>query len=137
MTALDENTVVSPEDEHLEIIHDVAGRMADINIDPQIEVAVSTLEFLQDIEDKTADDIRRIRDQEKLIDMLSGEDYRNRLRNLFTEHLSTLASVHLKQFHADLLYQDAITEMNFRIVPALEEVQQELLLGVVSKPILQ
>lgn len=137
MTALAENIVVSPEGEHLEIVHEVAARLADINIEPQLEIAYGTLEFLQDIEDKTADDVRRIRDQEKLVDTLSGEDYRNRLRNLFTEHLSALNPVYLKQYHSDLLYQDAIAEMNTQIIPALEEVQQELLYGVVSKPTLQ
>lgn len=134
---METSTIVSPEDAHLSIVHSVATRLADMNIEPQIEVAYSTLEFLQDIEDKTADDLRRIKEQEKLVDMLSGNDYRNRLRNLFTEHLSKLATVHLKQYHSDLLYQDAIEQMNTEIIPALEEAQQELLYGVVSKPTLQ
>lgn len=134
---METSTIVSPEDAHLSIVHSVAIRLADMNIEPQIEVAYSTLEFLQDIEDKTADDLRRIKEQEKLVDMLSGNDYRNRLRNLFTEHLSKLDPVHLKQYHSDLLYQDAIEQMNTEIIPALEEAQQELLYGVVSKPTLQ
>ena len=134
---METSTIVSPEDAHLSIVHSVATRLADMNIEPQIEVAYSTLEFLQDIEDKTADDLRRIKEQEKLVDMLSGNDYRTRLRNLFTEHLSKLAPVHLKQYHSDLLYQDAIEQMNTEIIPALEEAQQELLYGVVSKPTLQ
>lgn len=137
MTALAENIVVSQEEAELDILHDVAIRLAEINIEPQIAVAVDTLEFLQDIEDKTADDLRRIKDQEKLVDQLSGEDYRNRLQNLFAEHLATLEPEHLKQYHADIVYQDAIAEMNLQLVPALQEAQQELLYGVVSKPTLQ
>lgn len=137
MSELAENTVVSPDAEHLDLVHIVADRLAAMNIDPQLEVAEETLEFLQDIEDKTADDVRRIRDQEKLVNLLSGEDYHNKLRNIFTEHLAALNPVYLKQYHSDLLYQDAISEMNLQIIPALEEVQQELLYGVVSKPTLQ
>lgn len=131
------STVVSPEDVHLDIVHSLADRLAVMNIDPQLEVAEDTLAFLQDIEDKTADDLRRIRDQEKLITLLSGEDYHNKLRNIFTEHLAELNPVYLKQYHSDILYQDAISEMNIQIIPALEEAQQELLYGVVSKPTLQ
>lgn len=137
MTAVTEKVVVLRENEELDILHDVAIRLAEINIEPQIEAAVDTLEFLQDIEDKTADDLRRIKDQEKLVDTLSGEDYRNCLQNLFTEHLAGLPVEYLKRYHEDLLYQDAIAEMNVQIVPALQEVQQELLYGVVSKPTLQ
>lgn len=131
------STVVSPEDVHLDIVHSLADRLAVMNIDPQLEVAEDTLAFLQDIEDKTADDLRRIRDQEKLVTLLSGEDYHNKLRNIFTEHLAALNPVYLKQYHSDILYQDAISEMNIQIIPALEEAQQELLYGVVSKPTLQ
>lgn len=137
MSELAENTVVSPDAAHLDLVHIVADRLATMNIDPQLEVAEETLEFLQDIEDKTADDVRRIRDQEKLVNLLAGEDYHNKLRNIFTEHLASLNPVYLKQYHSDLLYQDAISEMNLQIIPALEEVQQELLYGVVSKPTLQ
>lgn len=137
MSELTENTVVSPDAAHLDLVHIVADRLAAMNIDPQLEVAEETLEFLQDIEDKTADDVRRIRDQEKLVNLLAGEDYHNKLRNIFTEHLASLNPVYLKQYHSDLLYQDAISEMNLQIIPALEEVQQELLYGVVSKPTLQ
>lgn len=137
MSEVAENTVVSPDDAHMDLVHIVADRLAVMNIDPQLDVAEETLEFLQDIEDKTADDLRRIRDQEKLVNILSGEDYHNKLRNLFTEHLVALNPAYLKQYHSDLLYQDAISEMNVQIIPALEEVQQELLYGVVSKPTLQ
>lgn len=137
MSELAENTVVSPDAAHLDLVHIVADRLAEMNIDPQLEVAEETLEFLQDIEDKTADDVRRIRDQEKLVNLLAGEDYHNKLRNIFTEHLAALNPVYLKQYHSDLLYQDAISEMNLQIIPALEEVQQELLYSVVSKPTLQ
>lgn len=128
---------VKPEDKRTEILHNIAIRLAKLNVDVQMDVAVPTLEFLQDIEDKTADDLRRIKEQTKFIDVLTGVDYRDRLQNLFTEKFAVMSDEHLKEYLDGLIYEEAIAEVNLQIVPALEEVQQELLYGVFEKPTLQ
>lgn len=132
-----EKTIITPEATRTNILHDVANRVAKMNIDAQLEVAVATLEFLEDIEDKTADDVRKIKDQGKLVDLLTGNAYHDRLRNLLAEKLNVLSDEHLKRYRDDTIYQDAIEEMTFELVPALEEAQEEMLYGVVLKPTLQ
>lgn len=132
-----DKNVVSPLDKRTSILHDVAIRLAEMNVNSQLEAAVPMLEFLEDIEDKTADDLRRIRTQEKLVNILSGQDYRGRLQNIFAEKMALLSDEHLTQYRDDLIYQEAIADMNVQIVPALQEVQEELLYGVVTKPTLQ
>lgn len=120
-----------------ELLHDIAIRTANTNIEGQLEVAIQLLEFYQDIEGKTADDLRKIKEQEKFIDLLNGTEYRNRLQNVITEQFSVLSDKHLVQYHEDLLYQDALSGLNITLIPALEDVQQELLYGVFERPTLQ
>lgn len=132
-----QKVVVSPQEKRVTILHDVAKRLATLNVDVQLEVAVETLEFLKEIEGKTADDLRKIRDQEKLVDILSGDEYHGRLSNLFTEKMDALSDEHLERYHSQMLYEDAISEVNFQIVPALDAVQEELVYGLVVKPTLQ
>lgn len=129
--------IVTPEQKRTDTLHAIAARLAKINIDAQLEVAVATLEFLEDIEDKTADDLRKIKDQSKLVDIIGGNEYKDRLQNLFTEKFDVMSDEHLKEYLDGLIYEEAIAEVNLQIVPALEEVQQELLYGVFSKPTLQ
>lgn len=129
--------IVTPEQKRTDTLHAIAARLAKLNIDAQLEVAVATLEFLEDIEDKTADDLRKIKDQSKLVDVIDGNEYKDRLQNLFTEKFSVMSDEHLKEYLDGLIYEEAIAEVNLQIVPALEEVQQELLYGVFSKPTLQ
>lgn len=129
--------IVTPEQKRTDTLHAIAARLAKINIDAQLEVAVATLEFLEDIEDKTADDLRKIKDQSKLVDVIDGNEYKDRLQNLFTEKFAVMSDEHLKEYLDGLIYEEAIAEVNLQIVPALEEVQQELLYGVFSKPTLQ
>lgn len=137
MTELAEKVLPSVVDKRTNILHDVAIRMADLNVRAQLEVAIPTLEFLEDIEGKTADDLRRIRDQQKLVDTLSGQDYRDRLQNLFAEKMDALSDKHLEEYHNQLVYEDAVAEVNVQIIPALEELQEELVYGVINKPTLQ
>lgn len=129
--------IVTPEQKRTDTLHAIAARLAKLNIDAQLEVAVATLEFLEDIEDKTADDLRKIKDQSKLVDVIDGNEYKDRLQNLFTEKFAVMSDEHLKEYLDGLIYEEAIAEVNLQIVPALEEVQQELLYGVFSKPTLQ
>lgn len=129
--------IVTSEQKRTDTLHAIAARLAKLNIDAQLEVAVATLEFLEDIEDKTADDLRKIKDQSKLVDVIDGNEYKDRLQNLFTEKFSVMSDEHLKEYLDGLIYEEAIAEVNLQIVPALEEVQQELLYGVFSKPTLQ
>ncbi|QPI18290.1 hypothetical protein POP15_242 [Pectobacterium phage POP15] len=129
--------IVTPEQKRTDTLHAIAARLAKLNIDAQLEVAVATLEFLEDIEDKTADDLRKIKDQSKLVDIIDGNEYKDRLQNLFTEKFAVMSDEHLKEYLDGLIYEEAIAEVNLQIVPALEEVQQELLYGVFSKPTLQ
>lgn len=120
-------------DKRTEILHDIANRVADLNIEPQLEVAIETLDFLQEIEDKTADDLRKIKEQDKFIDMLTGIEYRDRLRNILTEHFDSLSDFHLEKYHEELVYEETIAKLNVRLVPELQEVQQELIYGVFEK----
>lgn len=123
--------------ERTELLHAIAARLAEMSITESLDVALQTLEFLKDIEDKTADDLRRIRDQEKLVDTLSGEEYRVRVSNLITENFNILSDNHLRKYFDELEYTAALDGVNMQLVPAMEEVSQELLLGVVTKPTLQ
>lgn len=124
-------------DKRTELLHDIAIRTANLNIEGQLEVAVQLLEFYQDIEGKTADDLRKIKEQEKFVDLLNGTAYRDRLQNVITEQFDKLSDEHLSQYHSDLVYQDALASLNITLIPALEEVQQELLYGVFERPTLQ
>jgi hypothetical protein len=120
-----------------ELLHDIAIRTANRNIEEQLDVGIQLLEFYKDIEGKTADDLRKIKEQEKFIDLLNGTEYRDRLQNVITEQFAKLSDEHLALFHSELVYQDALSDLNITLIPALEEVQQELLYGVFEKPTLQ
>lgn len=124
-------------DKRTELLHDIAIRTSNLNIEAQLDVAIQLLEFYQDIEGKTADDLRKIKEQEKFIDLLNGTEYRDRLQNVVTEQFNKLSDEHLALYHNDLVYQDALADLNITLIPALEEVQQELLYGVFEKPTLQ
>lgn len=137
MTALEENIVARPEDVRTNILHTIAVRLADLNTRVQLEVAIPTLEFLEDIEGKTADDVRKIKDQEKLIDLLESEGYRDRLQNEFTEKFNVLDTKFLRKYLEELEYEDAIAEVSLQLSSSLAQVQEELLYGVIKKPTLQ
>lgn len=131
------NVVVTPEKKRIDILHAVANYMADNIIKQNEEVAIPTLDFLEQIEDKTADDLRKVKDQSKLVDVLGSVDYRDRLRNLLAESLDSLSTEHLHRYHDEMLYEAAMADFYLQVNPALDEVQQELLYGAFSKPTLQ
>lgn len=120
-----------------ETLHQIAIQLADLNIEAQLEVAIPTLEFLKDIEEKTADDQRKVKNQERLIEILESEDYRSRLEYEFTDKFSKLSPRHLETYLEDLEYNRAIEELNFELSPALAALQEELVSGSLNKVTLQ
>lgn len=125
------------EDKRTQILHDIAVRAAKETIDNQLDIALQTLEFYNDIEGKTADDIRKIKDQEKFIEKLNGEDYRNRLQNAVVESFNILSSEHLERYHSDLVYSESLNEVDVQMIPAMAQIQEELIHGIFNKPTLQ
>lgn len=120
-----------------ETLHQIAIHLAELNIEAQLEVAIPTLEFLKDIEEKTADDLRKVKNQERLIEILESEEYRYRLEYEFTDKFSKLSSRHLETYLENLEYNRAIEELNFELSPALAALQEELVSGDLNKVTLQ
>ena len=125
------------EESRTAVLHKIAIHLAEINARNQLEVAVPTLDFLHEIEDKTAADLKKVKAQQGLVDLLTSKEYHERLQNVFTEQFNSLSDEYLNRYLSDLMYEAALSEVEIQLTTSLEEVQQELLYGVFEKPTLQ
>lgn len=124
-------------DKRTEILHDIAARLANINIDAQLESGVMTLDFLKSIEKKTADDLDKIDRQQAFVDKLGDKAYFEALQNIIVEKYDALDTKHLERYLNDLLYEDAVIGVGTQLAPAMEQLNQDYFYGTLRKPTLQ
>ncbi len=119
------------------VLHGIVSYLSNAVLEDALDSAEQLLEFLEAIEDKTADDLRKVKDQKKFIERLSGEGYRSRLELLYTEALDKMSDEHLVRYYQDLLYEQALRELDFNLAVPLQELNEELVEGEIAKPTLQ
>jgi len=119
------------------VLHGIVSYLSNAVLEDALDSAEQLLEFLEAIEDKTADDLRKVKDQKKFIERLGGEGYRSRLELLYTEALDKMSDEHLVRYYQDLLYEQALRELDFNLAVPLQELNEELVEGEIAKPTLQ
>lgn len=115
------------------MLHEVADYLANLNLDSQIGGVMDTLEFLRDIEFKDASDLEKIKECERILEVVQSKDYFNEVRNTFAEHYSKLDARSLERYLNDLKYEAAIAEVGVTLVPALQQLQDKFSRGVFKK----
>lgn len=119
------------------ILHSIVSYLSDAVLEDALDSAENLLEFLQGIEDKTADDLRKVKEQKKFIERLSGQAYRSRLELVYTEALDKMADEHLVRYYQDLLYEAALRELDLNLAVPLQELNEDIVEGEIEKPTLQ
>lgn len=137
MAVLVEEKPRTQEEKRTEVLYAIASHLADRTVDSTLEAAVNLLDFLQDIEDKTADDIRKVKTQQKYVELVESQAFSDRVRNVIAEQFSVLSDAHLTEYLKGLVYEEALAEVQLGVNTALAEIHNELEAGFLSKPTLQ
>lgn len=120
-----------------ERLHALAHILAMNNLNANIQANADTLKFLKEIEFKTAEDIEKVEESKKILDILQSDEYFNALRNTFAEHYAKLPPRFVERYLEDIEYEQAISEVGLTLVPAMYKLRDDFCYGVVSKPTLQ
>lgn len=118
-------------------LHMLAHILASRNISANVEVQSEQLEFLKEIEMKTASDIEKIEEARKLLALVESEEYFIAVRNTFAEHYAKMDSRYIDKYLEEIEYESAIAAVGLTLVPALYKVRDDFVYGTVSKPTLQ
>lgn len=112
----------------------IANHLSDLNIRAQLEVALPTLEFLKEIEDKTQEDIDKISNQEALVAALESQGYEERIKKEFYDKFDTLSTEYLTRYKESVEYELALEAVCFDLSVSLQGIQDTYLLtDAVSK----
>ncbi|UZZ64121.1 hypothetical protein A71_43 [Escherichia phage A7_1] len=114
------------------LLHKIAKYVVGKAIDANLEVAVMTLDFLKGIEDKTEEDIIKVRNQQKIVEAMTSENYEKVMQNAIVENMDSLSTEHLQRFLDEIEYSEAIAEVQLKMSVAMKEIQDDLILGYVK-----
>ncbi|QUL77200.1 hypothetical protein A73_212 [Escherichia phage A73] len=114
------------------LLHKIAKYVVGKAIDANLEVAVMTLDFLKGIEDKTEEDIIKVRNQQKIVEAMTSENYEKVMQNAIVENMDSLSTEHLQRFVDEIEYSEAIAEVQLKMSVAMKEIQDDLILGYVK-----
>jgi hypothetical protein len=114
------------------LLHKIARAVTEQATAPNIEIAVMTLDFLKGIEDKTEEDMEKIKFQSRVVETLTSEEYEKEMQNCIAENMDSLSTEHLQRFSDELDYMAAINEVQLKMAVGLQEIQDNLNLGFVK-----
>lgn len=114
------------------LLHKISKYVVGKAIDANLEVAVMTLDFLKGIEDKTEEDIIKVRNQQKIVEAMTSENYEKVMQNAIVENMDSLSTEHLQRFVDEIEYSEAIAEVQLKMSVAMKEIQDDLILGYVK-----
>lgn len=114
------------------LLHKIARAVTEQATAPNIDIAVMTLDFLKGIEDKTEEDMEKIKFQTRVVETLTSEEYEKEMQNCIAENMDSLSTEHLQRFSDELDYMAAINEVQLKMAVGLQEIQDNLNLGFVK-----
>lgn len=120
-----------------ERLHALADLLANRNIELNIQLQSEQLQFLKDIDFKTAEDIEKVEEARKVLNILESEEYFNALRNTFTEHYAKMNPIYIERYLDEIAYENAFNEVGLTLTPALYKLRDDFVYGTVGKPTLQ
>lgn len=122
-----------------EVLHEIARKLTERSIKAQLGVATETLSFFESLDNNAAGEekSKAIKKQKELIKLLNSDDYFNQYSNIVAESFDALSDQHLEDYARNLAYEEALMGVHSTLLPALQVLQDNLLVGFVEKPTLQ
>ena len=108
-----------------ELLEEVSARLAEINIKAQLDTAIETLGFLKDIVRPTKKNKQDREVLEKGIEVLTSEEFREKIKAVFFVNYNQLDSADLARYLGDLRYEERVARVATTLIPELTQVNIE------------